>query len=159
MESVIRAAIVFFVLLLLFRLTGKRSLAQITPFDFIILLVIGDTVQDAILGRDLSITNAVVAVVTFFSLDLALTLIKQKSARAARLIEDVPLIVVVNGQPIWERMNKERIDVEDILEAARESGLIRIEQIKYAVLERDGKLSIIAMDEPEAGGAKDDKRV
>ncbi len=155
MESVIRAAIVFGVLLVLFRLSGKRSLAQITPFDFIVLLVIGDTMQDAILGDDLSITNAVVAIVTLFALDLALSLIKQKSARFALLIEDVPLIVVVNGKMLKERTDKERIDQDDILEAARESGLERMSQIKYAILERDGKLSIIPADDEETSAPKD----
>lgn len=154
MESVIRAAIVFGVLLVLFRLSGKRSLAQITPFDFIVLLVIGDTMQDAILGDDLSITNAVVAIVTLFALDLALSLIKQKSARFALLIEDVPLIVVVNGKMLKERTDKERIDQDDILEAARESGLERMSQIKYAILERDGKLSIIPVDDEETSTPK-----
>ena len=159
MESVIRASIVFGVLLVLFRLSGKRSLAQITPFDFIVLLVIGDTMQDAILGDDLSITNAVVAIVTLFALDLALSLIKQKSARFALLIEDVPLIVVVNGKMLKERTDKERIDEDDILEAARESGLERMSQIKYAILERDGKLSIIPVDDKNEGGSKDDRPV
>jgi uncharacterized membrane protein YcaP (DUF421 family) len=154
-ESVIRATIIFFSLLVLFRVTGKRSLAQITPFDFIILLVIGDTVQDAILGDDLSITNSIVVIVTLFSLELVLSLIKQKSKWAALLIEDAPLIVVENGKPLKKQMDKERIDEEDILEAARESGLERMSQIKYAVLERDGKLSIIPIEDKEAGGSND----
>jgi len=144
MDAVLRGVIVYAFLLLFFRFIGKRSLSQITTFDFVLLLIIGEATQQALLGDDFSIVNALLVIVTLMIIDIGLSLIKQRSSKVEKLIDGVPTILVENGQPIDEHMQKARIDREDILESARElQGLERMEQIKYAVLERDGKISII----------------
>src|SRR5690606_7009564 len=126
------------------RFIGKRSLSQITTFDFVLLLIIGEATQQALLGDDFSIVNALLVIVTLMIIDIGLSLVKQRSSKVEKLIDGVPTIRVENGQPIDEHMQKARIDREDILESARElQGLERMDQIKYAVLERDGKISII----------------
>ena len=144
MDSVIRGAIVYLVLLLIFRIAGKRSLAQITTFDFILLLIIAEAIQPALAGEDNSMTNSLLLVLTLFGIDIALSLLKPNMPLLEKLIDDVPLVLVENGRPIQERLRKARVDEEDILTSARMSqGLERMDQIKYAVLERSGGISVI----------------
>jgi uncharacterized membrane protein YcaP (DUF421 family) len=144
MDSVIRAVAIYGILLIIFRVSGKRSLAQITTFDFVLLLIISEATQQALLGDDFSLINAFVVIITLVGLDIALSLLKQRSPTFELLIDDTPLIIVEDGRPLKERMDKARIDESDILASARElQGLERMDQIKYAVLERSGGVSII----------------
>jgi uncharacterized membrane protein YcaP (DUF421 family) len=148
MESVLRASAIFVFLLLVFRVTGKRSLAQITTFDFVLLLIIGEATQQALLGDDFSVINAWVVIATLMGLDLLLSHLKNRFPGLDPVIDSVPLVVVADGKLIEERAGHERVDLEDVLAAAREKhGLERLEQIKYAVLERSGGLSIIPAPE------------
>jgi uncharacterized membrane protein YcaP (DUF421 family) len=143
-DSIVRATVVYIVLLLILRIAGKRSLAQITTFDFVLLLIIAEGVQPALNGADTSMTNSLLVVMTLVGLDIAFSLLKGKSQRLEKLIDDVPLVLVVDGQPLPERLRKVRVDESDILTSARLlQGLERMEQIKYAVLERSGGISII----------------
>jgi uncharacterized membrane protein YcaP (DUF421 family) len=148
MESVLRASAIFVFLLLVFRVTGKRTLAQITTFDFILLLIIGESTQQALLGDDFSVINAWIVIATLMGLDLLLSHLKHAFPRLDPVVDSVPLVVVADGKLIEERAGHERVDVEDVLAAAREKhGLERLDQIKYAVLERSGGLSIIPAPE------------
>jgi uncharacterized membrane protein YcaP (DUF421 family) len=144
MESVLRAALVYAFLLVVFRITGKRSLAQITSFDFILLLIIGEATQQALLGNDFSVINACVVIATLMFLELGFSLLKRAWPALDRILESTPLVVVENGRLLEDRIQHERIDLGDVLAAARERhGLERLDQIKYAVLERSGGISII----------------
>ncbi len=146
MDSVLRASVVYFGLLIIMRLAGKRSLAQITTFDFVLLLIIGEATQNALLGQDFSMTNALVVIVTLVGIDIGLSLLKRRSKALDRFLEDVPLVIVENGVPLKDRMHKARVDEEDILSAARHlQGLERMDQIRYAVLESSGGISIVPM--------------
>lgn len=140
MDAVLRAFAIYLFLLLVFRASGKRTLAQITNFDLVLVLIIAETMQQALLGEDFSVTNAFLLIATLVGFDIALSLLKQRYPRLDNAIEGQPLIIVEHGRPLTERMDKERVDASDVLEAARHlRGLERMEQIKYAVLERDGK--------------------
>jgi uncharacterized membrane protein YcaP (DUF421 family) len=144
MDSVIRAAAVYLVLFALFRLTGKRSLAQITVFDLVLLLIVAEAIQGALVGSDESMIHAFLIVLTLVGIDVGLSLFKQRSSRMERWLDDLPLILIEDGRLLQDRMDKERVDKDDILQAARElQGLERLEQIKYAVLERNGQISIV----------------
>lgn len=144
MESVLRGLAIYLFLLVIMRISGKRSFAEITTFDFVLLLVIGETTQQALLGEDFSVTNAFVVIATLAGVDIALSHLKQHSTRLALFLEDQPLVLVADGRLLKERMDEVRVDKEDILAAARElQGLERLEQIKYAVLERNGGITII----------------
>lgn len=146
MDSVLRASAVYFGLLIIMRLAGKRSLAQITTFDFVLLLIIGEATQNALLGQDFSMINALVVIVTLVGIDIGLSLLKRRSKALDRFLEDVPLVIVENGIPLKDRMHKARVDEEDILSAARHlQGLERMDQIRYAVLESSGGISIVPM--------------
>jgi uncharacterized membrane protein YcaP (DUF421 family) len=148
MDSVLRGAVVYLFLLVLFRISGQRALAQTTTFDFVLLLIISEAVQQAMIGNDNSMTHAALIVMTLVGLNIALSLVKQRSKRIEKILEDVPLVLVEEGRLLRERMDKVRVDEDDILEAAREyQGLERLEQIRFAVLERNGCITII----PRAG--------
>jgi uncharacterized membrane protein YcaP (DUF421 family) len=143
-ESVWRGAAVYAFVWLVFRIAGKRSLASITTFDFVLLLIISETTQAALLDNDSSLINAFLVIVTLLGIDIALSHWKQWSHRAEKLIDGVPLVILADGIPLHERMAKERIDEGDILAAARHlRGLERLDQIKYAILERNGGITIV----------------
>ncbi|MBC7834575.1 MAG: DUF421 domain-containing protein [Phycisphaerales bacterium] len=144
MESVLRSLTVYIVLLLIFRVTGKRTLAQITTFDFVLLLIVSESTQQAMVGEDFSVTNAVLVIMTLFVADYGLAMLKRTLPRLDKLLEGCPLVLVEDGTPLKDRMRKVDVEESDILESARETqGLARMEQIKYAVLERTGQISII----------------
>jgi len=144
MDSVIRATVVYVFVLLVLRLAGKRTLAQITSFDFVLLLIISEATQQAMIGEDNSMINAGIVVTTLVGLNVLMSLVKQRSKFVERLLEDLPLVIVDDGKPLKEQMDKARVDLDDVLDAAREShGLERLNQIKHAIVERNGKISII----------------
>lgn len=148
METVVRAASVYIALLVVFRLAGRRTLAELTNFDLVLLLIISESVQNGIIGNDFSLTNAFIAAVTLISLDIVLSFVKQFIPYAEQVLDGNPYIIVDHGRLIKSRMHWSRVDDDDVLEAAREKmGLERMEQIKYAVLEKTGEISIIPMDD------------
>jgi uncharacterized membrane protein YcaP (DUF421 family) len=144
MDLVIRAIAVYLFLLLIFRVSGKRSLRNATTFDFVLLLIVAETTQQALVGDDASVTGAFVLIVVLVGTDVLLSLVKRWSPWLDRVIEGQAIVILRNGVPLERRMHIERVDEEDILTAAREShGLERLEQIKRAVLERNGVISIV----------------
>jgi uncharacterized membrane protein YcaP (DUF421 family) len=143
-DSVLRTAAIYLFLLVVFRLAGKRTLGEVTPFEFVLLLVIGEGTQQGLLGEDFSVTNALLVVTTFVTADIGLGLFKQRLPWLERAIEGTPVVVFADGKPLQKRMVRARIDEADILAAAREKqGLERLDQIKFAVLERSGGISVI----------------
>ena len=148
MESVIKAVVVYIGLLILFRLSGKRTLAEVSPFDLVLLLIISEAVQQALIDSDNSMTNGFLLVTTLVALNVIMSEIKVRWNRAEHVLDSTPLLIVENGKPIPEHMRKERVDVDDVLDTAREThGIDRLDQVRYAVLERNGKISIIPTEE------------
>lgn len=144
MESVIRGAAVYFFLLLILRFSGRRTVAQMTPFDLVLLLIIAETTQQALLGDDFSITNSIVLIVVLFGIDIALSYIKQWAPNLARVLDGAPTVLITDGKPDLRALHRSRVSLEDVLTAARQNqGLERLEQIKSAILEADGALSVI----------------
>lgn len=144
MDSILRAAAVYLVLLVLFRITGKRSLAQTTTFDFVLLLIVAEAIQQALLDNDNSMTNGLLVVATLLVVDIGLSLLKGKVGLLETLIDDVPLGLVEDGKPLRDRMEKARVDEDDVLASARQTqGQERLARITYAVLERSGGISIV----------------
>jgi uncharacterized membrane protein YcaP (DUF421 family) len=150
MELVIRGIAVYLFLLLIFRVSGKRSLRNATTFDFVLLLIVAETTQQALVGDDSSITGAFLLIVVLVGSDVLLSLVKRWSPRLDRTLEGQPLVILRDGVPLRTRMHIERVDEEDILRAAREAhGLRKLDQIERAVLERNGAISIV----PREGAA------
>ncbi len=144
MEAPLRALAVYSFLLLIFRISGKRTFAQITPFDFVLLLILGEATQQGLIGDDFSVTKALLLILSLVGIDIMLSYVQEYVPWLDRAVEGRPVIVLENGEPIDERMKKSRVDEGDILEAGRKMhGVERLDQIKYAVLERDGSISVI----------------
>jgi len=144
MDSVLRAAAIYIGLMIIMRFAGKRSLAQITTFDFVLLLIISEATQQAMIGQDFSVTNALIVIMTLVMLDIGFSLLKRRSKTIDKLLDDVPLVLVADGVALKDRMAKARVDEQDVLTAARHlQGIERLDQIRYAVLERSGGISII----------------
>ncbi len=144
MDAVLRALAIYVILMLIFRIAGKRALAQITTFDFVLLLVIGEATQQALLGNDYSITNAALVILTLIGADIGLSLLQERVPAIDPWVEDVPLVLVNEGEVLRDRLDKSCVSESEILEAARDKqGLERMDQIKYAVLERSGGITIV----------------
>ena len=144
MNSVLRAVLVYVFVLLMFRISGKRTLSQITTFDFVLLLIISEATQQALLGDDFSIINALVVIGTLIVLDLTLSKIETAWPSFGRAMGSLPVILVEDGKLLEARAKREGVTLSEILEAGREKhGLERLEQFKYAILERHGGISVI----------------
>ena len=143
MDAIVRAVVIYIFLLVLFRVTGRRTLAQITTFDFVLLLIIAEATQQGLLGNDFSITNALLVILALLGLDLLSQGLSRRWRSFDRWINGLPLVLVEDGQLIDDRARKAGFLEDDILEQARANGIERMEQIKYAVLERDGSISVI----------------
>lgn len=146
MEIVARATFLYFFLLVLMRLLKKRALADMAPFEMLLLVSIGDVIQQGITQEDYSLTGAVLAVSTFAFWVTVFSYVTWRSKAAARVIEGVPLVLVRNGVVIEAATRVERLPLEEIMEAARQSGIERLEQIRYAILEPNGRISFIKAD-------------
>jgi len=144
MDSVIKAFIVYFVLWAIIRISGRRTLGEMSAFDFILFLIIGGSTQRAITGEDYSLTNALILVSTFVVIEIVLSLLDLGSPAMRRVFEGTPTVLVENGQPMPYRLRRARVTEDNVLEAARRlHGLARMEQIRFAILESTGKISII----------------
>ena len=144
MEPIIRGLVVYLFLLVIFRLAGTRMLAQMTSFDLLLLLIVSETTQEAMVNGDHSITNCFLLVITLVGATVLVSYLKLKFPKLDKWLDDAPLIIVDHGKLNEAFMRKVHVDQSDVLEAARLlHGLERLDQIKYAIIERNGDISII----------------
>lgn len=148
MESVIRGVTMYLVLLLIIRLSGRRTLSQMTPFDLVLTLMISETTQQAMVGEDHSVANAVILIVTLVASDILLSHVKRWWPTAGKAIDGVPTMLIVEGQVDERALRQSRIEITDIMEAARQSqGIPKQSEIRFAILEASGNISIIPFKE------------
>lgn len=148
MDTVVRAAAVYLFLILILRIAGKRTLHEVTPFDVVLLLIISEATQQALLGEDFSVTAAFLVITTLVGIDVLMSLLGHRWRRLDDVLDSRPELIVDRGEVLEDRLKRHRMGEEDILEAARElQGLERLSDIKYAVLERSGALTIIPRDD------------
>lgn len=143
MEIVIRATVIYWFLWLIVRGTGKRSLSELTPLEMVLIVVLGDLVQQGVTQEDMSITGAVVAVSVFVVWTLVSDAISRRSQKASSLISGAPAIVLASGDPLPERLADEHLSLDELKEAARLQGYRDLTQLEWAVLETDGRFSFI----------------
>lgn len=143
MEIVIRASVTFAVLFLITRGLSKRALGDMSPFEMLLLVTIGDIVQQGVTQEDYSLTGSVLAVSTFAFWISLLTWITWQSDRGRRVIEGVPIVLVRDGEPVDQALAVERMPLDEVLEAARQNGVDDLADVKIAVLEVNGRISII----------------
>jgi uncharacterized membrane protein YcaP (DUF421 family) len=150
MESVLRGIAVYVFLWLVFRISGKRTLAQTTPFELVLILIISEVTNQAMVDSDHSLTNAFLLILTLTGMSVLLSLVKHYWPRANRWLDGLPLPLIRNGELIQEHMDKARVDSEEILMSARYTqGVEEMEEIREAAVENDGKISIIPRSKAE----------
>ncbi len=143
MDLVIRAAVVFFFVFLVTRVVGRRQLAQLEPFDFILLVVVGDLIQQGVTQSDESVTGALIVISTIALLSVFVSWISFRWRGLRVVTEGEPIVLVEDGHAIQRNMRRERITIEDIEEEARKAQILAIGDLRWAILERDGQISCI----------------
>jgi uncharacterized membrane protein YcaP (DUF421 family) len=144
MDSVFRGLVIYFFLLIVFRISGRRTLSKATTFDLVLLLIISEVTQEAMVDSDHSITNSILLILTLVMTSLGLSELKQHFPRFKNLLEGQSVMIVRNGKMLRERMNELRIDEDEILEAARGAqGLESVEEIKYGFVEPNGEITVV----------------
>ena len=145
MESVIiRSVLVYFFIYVILRMAGKRTLSEMTTFDLVLLLIISEATQQALIDDDHSIVGGMLAITTLVFIDILLSLLTTKFAVLDRFMNGTPMFLLEEGKLYLDRMKKSRIQIDDILEAARKThGLENLDEIKSVVLEKDGSISIV----------------
>jgi uncharacterized membrane protein YcaP (DUF421 family) len=143
METVIRVTIFYLIILIGLRVMGKREFSQLTPLELVTLLLIPEIVSQSILREDFSLTNGMVAISTLFSLVFLNSLLMQKSKKVEELVSGTPTVLVAHGRFIEENLNEERVTPGEVFGEMHKSGLDELAQVKWAVLEGDGKISVV----------------
>ncbi len=149
MDSVARGIATYLFVWLIIRIAGKKTLSKATTFDLVLLLIMSETLQSALNQNDNSLTNSFLIIVTLVSLDILVSWVTFRFPVLESVINSRALIIIDNGRILHGNMRRERITLEDILSAARETqGLESLEQIKFAILETNGQIAIIPKDRP-----------
>ena len=143
MYLVLRTMAAFFVILLVTRVTGRRELSGLEPFDLIMLVVVGDLVQQGVTQSDYSITGAVVVIATIGVLSAAVAWLSWRFRRLRPVLEGEPIVLVENGRPIDRNLRRERLTVEEVRAEARLQQVASLDDVRWAVLETNGRISVI----------------
>ncbi len=146
MEIIVRATVIYFFLWGVARSSGKRELAELTAFELILLVTMGDLVQQGVTQEDMSIIGAMLAIATMAFWIVVFSYFTWRSDRARPVLEGVPVVVVRNGEAIEDVLRIERVSVDELKEGARNQGIEDLDQIRLGVLEPDGKFSFIQQD-------------
>jgi len=160
MEVVLRATAMFAVVYLLVRLLGKRELGQMTPFEFIVMVVIGDLIQQGVTQNDFSLTGATLAISTFAFWGLVMSLLSYLSPRAAKVLEGEPRVIIRHGELLQHSTKRDRLTRSEIESEMRLAGIASMDDVAWAVLEPNGKISFIKRpDDAEPSRQTDDRPV
>jgi uncharacterized membrane protein YcaP (DUF421 family) len=143
MDIVIRAAVAFFFVLLVTRVVGRRELSSLQPFDLILLVMIGDLVQQGVTQNDFSVTGLVLAAGTIAVLTVAVSYSSFRFPRLRPVLDGEPVIVLEKGEPIKRNLDRNRITVDELRAAARHEGYASLDEIEWGVLETSGLFSFI----------------
>ncbi len=146
LEKILRSLAVYVFLLLAFRLIGKRQVAQMTPFDLIVLLIISNVLQNAMIGPDNSVLGGMIGATTILAANWVVGYVAFSSRRAERMIEGVPTILVHHGHVIEANLRSEDFSHEDLLSNLRSQGVFDIKEVRAAILEPSGKLSVLRFE-------------
>ena len=147
MDLVIRAAVVFFFIYLVTRVAGKRELSSMEPFDLILLVVMGDLVQQSITQSDYSVTGALIVISTITLLTVFVSWVNWRFRSLRSVLEGQPVVLVENGKLIEQNMKRERITLEDIESEGRQQQVTDIADMRWALLETSGRISVIPASE------------
>ena len=148
METVIRIVLIYLFLMVALRLMGKREFGELAPFDFVVLLLIPEMFSQAMVREDFSLTNAMIAVCTLLSLVFATSLLSFRFKPFATAVEGAPAVLARHGYLVPRNLQRERVSPGEVLDAMHAAGLHSMEQIRWAILETDGRITIIPWEPP-----------
>jgi uncharacterized membrane protein YcaP (DUF421 family) len=156
MDIVLRATAMFALLYLLIRLLGKRELGQMTPFELVLLVVMGDLIQQGVTHNDFSLTGALLAISTFAFWALLLSWTTYLFPRAKDILDGTPRIIVRDGVIMTDNLRRDRLTRDEILSEMRLAGIARLANVAWAILEPQGKISFIRRDDQASQRDPDD---
>lgn len=147
LEIVLRTAVVYAVMLIGIRLTGKREVGQMTPFDLVMVLLIANAVQNSMVGPDVSLNGGLISAVTLLALNALVTRAVWRYKKVRRWVEGSPTLLIHNGLVLKDHLAKERLTLDDLRQVLREHGVASVSDVKVAVLEVDGMVSVLKYDD------------
>lgn len=159
METVLRVAFVYVFIIIILRVLGKRELSQMSPMELVMLLLIPELVAQGLVGEDFSMTNAVIAVSTLAVLVFTTSTLVHRFKRVGELVEGRPSLVVDHGRPINEAMDRERLPIDELITEIRKAGIERLEDVKWGILETDGRIAIIGYGPDDVPVRKNEEMV
>ncbi len=159
METVIRVAIVYFFVMIFFRIMGKREVGQLSPFDLVLLMLIPDISSMGMMREDYSITNTLIGLSTILSLVFLNSVLTYKSKKAEDIIQGVPSVLFHDGKFLEKEMQLERISPDEVIEALHKAGFEHLKQVKWVILEPDGKISCIPYPPGGYASKKEDEHI
>ena len=155
MDIVVRAAVMFVVLYALLRIMGKRELGQLTPFELVVMVVLGDLIQQGVTHNDFSLTGAILAITTFAFLAILMSWVTYHFPRAEKLLDGEPRVVIRSGELLKENLRRDRITQSEVESEMRIAGISQMRDVAWAILEPQGKISFIKKDDRTDGSRTD----
>jgi uncharacterized membrane protein YcaP (DUF421 family) len=143
MDIVLRALFLYVFVVLLMRVMGRRELSSMTPFDLVLLIVLGDSIQQGLTQDDYSVTGAVLAVGTIATLQVLTSYLSFRSSKARRVLEGEPIVLVERGEVVQKNLRRERMTEDEITEEMRQQDVSSLDQVEWAILENNGSISFI----------------
>ncbi len=159
MEIIIRATVIYFFLWAVARATGKRELAQLTVFELLMLITMGDLVQQGVVQEDMSLVGAMLAIATIAFWIMVFSYLSWRFKKIQPVVEGVPLVIVRDEQPLEEVLRLDRVTLDELKEGVRNHGINNLGEIKLGVLEPDGEFSFITKSGEPQGDSKKDKKL
>jgi len=147
MDLVVRTVAVFFFVMVLMRVIGRRELSSLEPFDLVLLIILGDALQQGLTQDDYSVTGAILVVGTFAVLQVSVSWLGYRFPKVRPVIEGEPLIVVQDGKPIEKNLKRERLTIGELAQAARIQQIAHLDDVQWAVLETNGQITFIKKSE------------
>lgn len=154
MDTVLRITFVYFLLMVWLRVMGKRELSEMSPFELVTLLMVPEIFSAALAREDYSMTHATIGVATLFTLVFLTSLLTFRSPRLERVVEGEPTVLVHAGRFLERHMRRERVTPDEVFTEMHKSGLDDLHDVRWAILEVDGKISIIPMERGAATGGQ-----
>ncbi len=143
---VLRAIVVYAVLMVLIRLSGKRTMGQFTPFDMLLIVLLGNAVQNSLLGKDTSLGGGLLLAVTLVAINWCVAYVTARSRRIEKIVEGVPVVLARDGELFRSVLRRELISEQDFNEVLRQNGELELSDVRVALLETNGKISIVKRD-------------
>ncbi len=143
MDIILRAIFLYAFVVFVMRVIGRRELSSMTPFDLILLIIVGDAIQQGLTQDDYSVTGAVLAIATIATLQVFTSYVSVRSRWARRLFEGDPVVLVERGKPVERNIRRERMTLDEVMAEARQSEIASLEDVEWAILEVNGTISFI----------------